>query len=330
MDYILQFANAHVLYILIPFLIVVLIIRMQWYKKTRFTYPLTSVLASSGFATTHPHTKIIGILRFVTLALLLILIAQPQYVDPKSNIHIEGIDIVLVMDVSGSMDLPHHSDDDRSRLQVAKKEAMHFIDKRSNDAIGLVIFGKDALSRCPLTADRYILKHLIHDLEMGVVDPDGTVLSTAILTAANRLKRSQAKSKIMIVLTDGEPSEHDSDPRQAIEIAKKLGIKIYTIGIGDNQEVLMRHPMYGIIPMKTTLNKPLLTLIARETDGRFFEAKNAHDMRQIYDTIDTLEKTELTTPIFSSVYDWFMPLLWAAFILLIIEIVLTSFIWFCV
>lgn len=305
-----------------------LFLRLKMHKGVRYIYPLTSLLTLKGFASSHPHKKIIGIIRFITLILLMLLIAKPQLIDPRSTVRVEGVDIVLLMDVSGSMDMPHHSDDNRSRLQVAKEEAVRFIDKRTNDAIGVVIFGNDALSRCPLTADKHILKQIIQELHIGVVDPDGTKLATSIVTAANRLKQSHAKSKIMILLTDGEPSEHDMDPEKALEVAKKLGIKIYTVGIGDNQELLVRHPLHGVVAYRTTLNKPLLTKIATETGGKFFEAKNAKEIRQIYDTIDTLEKTEISAPVFSKVLDWFMPLVWIAFILVLLEILLTSFVWF--
>ena len=154
------------------------------------------------------------------------------------------------------------------------------------------------------------------------------MLATALITGANRLKQSTAKSKIMILLTDGEPSEYDSDPKIAIEIAQKLGIKIYTVGIGDDQQVMMQHPLYGRFPVKTTLNKKLLTTIAQETGGKFFEAKKASDMRLIYDTIDRLEKTKIEAPIFTTYQDIFIPFIWILLGLLCMEIALRAFWWF--
>jgi Ca-activated chloride channel family protein len=253
--------------------------------------------------------------------MLVFLIAKPRLVDPRSTITIEGIDIMIVLDVSGSMSLPHCDGDNRSRLEVAKKEAIRFIQNRPNDAIGLVVFGNDALSRCPLTIDKMVLKHAIDEIEIGsLVSAEGTLLARAILTAANRLKQSQATSKIMIVLTDGEPSPNDSDPQTAIMAAQQLGIKIYTVGIGDNQQIMVSHPIFGIAtPFATTLNKELLTKIADQTGGKFFEAKNQNDMRHVYDTIDTLEKKKIEAPIFSNYVEWFMPLLWLCLALLSIE-----------
>jgi Ca-activated chloride channel family protein len=259
--------------------------------------------------------------------LLAFLIAKPQLVDNRSNIIVDGIDIMLVLDVSGSMQFQDYADDQRSRLQVAKDEALRFVNKRTNDAIGLVIFGKDALSRVPLTLDKKIINTLISTLEIGIIDPDGTVLSTAIVTAANRLKNSQAKSKVMILLTDGAPSENDTDPNLAIELAQKMGIKIYTVGIGSDEEQFIMHPLYGLIP-KPKINKTLLTKIAQETGGKFFLARNSKDMRAIYDTIDSLEKTTHETSLFNKYYDIFIPFVWTIIILLLAELLLSTTIWF--
>lgn len=328
MEYILRFAYAPVLYILVPLLCIVIWLRVRRRSGVRYRYPLSSLLAQQGATSRHPRSKILFAVRFILLALLVVLIAKPQLVDSRSKITIEGIDIVLVMDVSGSMMVPHHSDDDRSRLDVAKQEAIRFIEKRTNDAIGVVIFGNDALSRCPLTVDKTILKNIIAELEIGIVDPEGTVLSKGIITAANRLKHSKSKSKIMVVLTDGEPSPNDADPLIASTIAKELGIKIYTIGIGDNQQVFFNHPVFGRVPVSTRLNRPLLESFARETGGVFFEAKKPEDMRRIYDTIDTLEKNTIEAPIFTRYIDWFIPLVWCALALVCSELILTTFIWF--
>ncbi len=330
MDYLLGFAYGSLLYILIPALVILAWLRWRFYKGAVYLYPLTPSLRMRGYTTRHPHKKIVAVLRFLTLILLALLIAKPQLFDTRSTIKVEGIDIMLVLDVSGSMQAPHHSSDDRSRITVAKEEAIHFVQKRTNDAIGLVIFGNDALSRCPLTADKIIVRDIIHELDIGVIDADGTLLAKGIMTAANRLKNSNAKSKIMIVLTDGAPSENDLNPAVALEVARRLGIKIYTVGIGDNQEIMVRHPTHGLIVMRTVLNKPLLTQIAQETGGTFFEAKHPDDMRRIYDTIDKLERTEIEAPLFNNGIDWFMPLVWCALILILIECIATSLVWFSI
>lgn len=327
MEQVLHFAHQWALLILVPLLIIIACMRWKWRTGTRYRYTLTQTLKDRGATTSHPYRAILACLRFLTLLFLIILIAKPQWVDSRSKITVEGIDIILVLDVSGSMDYPHDEHDDRSRIFIAKEEAIRFVEKRENDAIGLVIFGKDALSRCPLTADKKILKDIIKDTNIGLLNAEGTVLARAMITGANRLRNSQAKSKIMIVLTDGEPTEDDLSPQIAIDIAKELGIKIYTIGIGAE---LLISDRFGRTFRMTGVNSTLLQKIARETGGQYFEAKRSDDMRKIYDTIDTLEKTSIETPIFTQYHDWFMPLLWLACGLLLIEIIASCLVWFSI
>ena len=172
-----------------------------------------------------------------------------------------------------------------------------------------------------------MLTSIVQETKIGIVNPDGTVLARAIVAAANRLKTSTAKSNVMIVLTDGEPSPEDIDPSIAIEIAKQLGIKIYTIGIGSDQERVVMHPLFGMITYPK-VNRELLENIAHQTNGKFFMATNAQDMRTIYETIDKLEKTEYEAPVYNKYYDIFMPFLWVLLIIMGIEILLSSTIWF--
>jgi len=263
------------------------------------------------------------------LFLLALLVAKPQLVDSRSNIMVDGIDIMLVLDASGSMQYQDYSDDERSRFEVAQEEAIRFSKKRTNDAIGLVIFGKDALSRCPLTLDKKIITDMVSGLKLGDIDPDGTMLATAVVTAVNRLKHSSAKSKIMILLTDGEPSPGDMNFSAAIEIAKKFNIKVYAIGIGTDQEGYVMHPFYGMIP-KPKVNSALLQQIARETGGVFFMAQDEHDMRHVYDTIDQLERTKHEAPLYSRYIDLVIPVLLLCIGLLFLEQLLLSFVWFSV
>ena len=204
---------------------------------------------------------------------------------------------------------------------------LRFVNKRTNDAIGLVIFGKDALSRVPLTLDKKIINTIIIRPRNWNHRSRRHRFDTAIITAANRLKNSKAKSRIMILLTDGAPSENDTDPNLAIVLAKKMGIKIYTVGIGSDEEQFMVHPLYGLIP-KPKINKALLTQIAHETGGKFFLARNSKDMRAIYDTIDSLEKTTHETSLFNKYYDIFIPFVWGVIILLFTELLLSTTIWF--
>lgn len=313
--------------ITIPLIIAAIFIRARYTKMVQVNYALADQLKAQGKTSRHPFRKIFFLMRLITLILLAAVAAKLQIVDSRSNIIIDGIDIMLVLDASGSMQFNDYGKDERSRFDVAKEEGIRFIEKRTNDAIGLVIFGKDALSRCPLTMDKKIVTDLIQELQIGVIDPDGTMLATAMVTAINRLRHSQAKSKIMILLTDGEPSPGDMDPTAAIEIAKKLDIKVYTIGIGSDKDDVFLHPLYGMVA-KPKVNTLLLKQIAHATGGRFFMAHNAQDMRSIYDTIDQLEKTKHEAPLYSRYFDLFWPLLGVVTALLLVQQFLATFIWF--
>jgi Ca-activated chloride channel family protein len=301
-DYILRFANQGIWFLSIPALCAVLLWHSMRSKSVYYRYPLTGQLGHAGVTGGYAYKKILYTVRVLILCLLALLLLKPQLVDTSSQIKVAGIDIMLVLDISGSMQFQDFEDDKRSRVEIAKDEAIRFIGKRDNDAIGLVVFGRDALSRCPATLDKPILTACVQDLQIGTVNPEGTVLATGLLTAINRLKDSKAKSKVIILLTDGEPSDGDIDPKIPLEIAKKLGIKIYTVGIGSDTPEQFMHPFYGIV-QKPCVNAQLLAHIATQTGGRFFMARSSHDMRDIYTTIDQLEKSNLQAPIFSKYYD---------------------------
>ncbi len=326
MEYFIRFAHLASFWWTLPLIVGVLTAR-RYGKFPFYLYPLADFLARQGQMRAPTHKKVFWIIRFLCLLILTILIAKPQLVDSRSSVHIDGVDIMIVLDVSASMQFQDYDDDKRSRFQVAKDEAMRFVDKRTDDALGLVLFGKDALSRIPLTMDKKLINSIIKTLELGIIDPDGTALATAIITAANRLKNSKAASKVMIVLTDGAPSEHDTDPALAIELARALGIKIYTIGIGSDEDQFIMHPFMGLIP-KPKINRPLLIKIAQETGAKFFLARNAKDMRAIYDTIDSLEKTSRETSLYNKYYDIFIPGVWIIIALMCTELLLSATIWF--
>lgn len=312
--------------ILLMALFLVMIARKYMHKAVVYRYSLGQLLKKKNI-TSYFHKKFFYFLRFLVLFLLALAVAKWQVVDSRSKVPVSGIDMVLVLDASGSMQFRDYDDDERSRFDVAKSEAIRFIEKRHSDALGLVLFGKDTVSRCPITFDKQMLKDVVNELKLGVIDSDGTMLITGIVTAANRLKHSQSKSKVMIVLTDGEPSEGDMDPSVGIEVAQKLGIKIYTVGIGNEQEQVFMHPMYGMVA-KPKVNKELLTKIARETGGHYFLARNAGDMRRIYDKIDALEKTEHEVPMFSLYYDLLAPFVAGVMALLFCELFFSTYVWF--
>lgn len=326
-DYFIRFFNGSWLYWLVPLVILAAIVRYTIKKQVTYRYSLGSFLSARRAGTRHPYKKILYGCRFLLLCVLALTAARPQLVDSRSQITVEGVDIMIALDLSGSMNSQDFENDPRTRIEIAQQEAIRFIQKRTNDAIGLVIFGADAISRCPITHDKKLLEAIVKQSSVGSINHDGTVLSTALITAASRLRNSKAKSKIIILLTDGEPSEGDMNPEKAIEVAQKMGIKIYTIGIGSDQPQIIQS-FFGPMRIPPTINSDLLKKIASHTKGQYFVARNATEMQAVYDTIDQLEKTEITTPLFSNQHEVGIWGILAAFVLVCSEIILSTFIWF--
>lgn len=324
--YSFRFEYLFFLYILMPLFCLLLLYRFFYYRPVQYAHSLVSFFVQNLTIISQKRDYILFFLRALILFVLILLIAKPQYIDQKTQIAIDGIDIMVVLDMSGSMELPDFDTQNRTRFAVAKEEAQRFIEKRIHDAIGLVIFAKFALSRCPVTFDKKLLESILAKLEIGFIDPGGTMINRALVAAINRLKTSQSKSKIIILLTDGESSEGDLDSNISIELAKKFSIKIYTVGIGSDQEEHVFHPLYGPIK-KPAVNRPFLTKIAQETGGKMFMAHNAEDMRAIYEIIDSLEKTSYDVPVFYNQLDLYeTPLLCILFLLLLESLsVLTIF-----
>lgn len=312
-----------VLYIGIPIWMLLCWYRFFYYRPLTYRYALTGYLRQQGKSNFN-IPRVLLLLRAVLLLVLLILVSRPRFVDYTRMVLMQGIDMVVALDVSGSMQCFDDTQDRRTRIEVAKTEAARFIKRRDQDAIGLVLFAHGAISRCPLTLDKHLLLSLVNGIELGVLDVRDTHLATGMLTAANRLKSSKARSKVIILLTDGEPSPDTSTVEQALEVLKKYGIKVYTIGIGNPQGGFVQHPWAGIVRTQTALNETLLRTIAQQTGGHYFEAHKPDDLRRIYDQIDSLEKTERELPMTVQYHEWFKPLLWFAIILITLEIGLAA------
>lgn len=328
MEWTFQFAYPYILYSLFPFVVLAAWYRYYRYKVPVYRYSMTSLLTEHGMTVQTPRRMILSMIRFIVLVGLILLIARPQLVDEKSKVHVEGIDIMLVLDVSGSMSWFDDPQDQRPRIDIAKEEAINFIRKRDNDPIGIVMFGVEAVSRCPLTLDKKMLESIVSDTVLGVINPNGTVLSQGVVTAVNRLRKSEAKTKIIILLTDGSPGPEDINPLYAIEAAKKYEIKVYTIGVGGKYGGLQKDGFGNIIPMGVSVNKQLLETLASQTGGKYFEAANQKDLHSIYSIIDSLEKTEYETNVYQNYRDFFQPFLWAFCILLFVGVLLATFVWF--
>lgn len=233
-------------------------------------------------------------LRMVAISLLLVALARPQRGAAGEEIRAEGVDIMLVIDVSSSM----LAEDFRpnNRLHVAKDVVSDFIGRRDNDRLGMTVFARHAITKTPLTLDHDILLTHLDDVDVGIV-PDGTAIGNAIASSVNRLKDSDAESRIMILLTDGENTAGEVDPVTAAELAKTFGIKVYTVGVGRGGLVPFpfRDPLYGTVyrDVEIPIDEESLEEIAGTTGARFFRARDADSLKAVYDEIDQLERTEL-------------------------------------
>jgi Ca-activated chloride channel family protein len=321
---VLRFIHLSFLYLLAPLTLLALMFRLRWYKKVVYVYALVDAAVKNNVHSSHPYKKVLAVMRLIVLLLVGLAALEPQLVDSTSRVKSQGIDIVIALDVSGSMRMTDFSDDDRSRLEIAKDEAINFVHKRHNDAIGMTIFGRDAVSRCPLTHDKKMVEYLIGNIDFTAVDEGATVLARGILVALNRLRSSTARSKIIVVLTDGEPTPSlDIAIATAITVAKEMGVKIYTIGIGGDKPVHI-----GWNQVMPGVNVELLQRIARETGGQFYLAHSRQGMRSIYEIIDKLEASDKEVPLFSRYEDLGGWCMWGALGVLLTEWLVSSTIWF--
>ena len=239
------------------------------------------------------------------------------------NSEIEGIDIMLAIDVSTSM---LAEDLKPNRLEAAKDVAAEFINGRPNDNIGITLFAGETFTQCPLTVDHAVLLDMIHNIKCGLIE-DGTAVGMGIANAVTRLKDSKAKSKVIILLTDGTNNKGDISPLTAAEIAKSFGIRVYTIGVGTNGMAPYPYPVGNTVQyvnMPVEIDEKTLTQIAGTTDGNYFRATSNSKLKEVYEEIDKLEKTKLNVKEYSKrdeEYQWFAL---AAFLCVLLEVLLRN------
>lgn len=262
-------------------------------------------------------------LRWVALSLMILAMVRPQRKWEEEKVKADALDIMLAMDISPSM---LSRDFDPDRLSVAKQVAIDFVEKRPHDRLGLVAFSAEAFTQCPLTTDRKVVQSFIRELTVGRLE-DGTAIGMGLATALNRLKESTSKSKIVILLTDGENNAGYISPLQAADLAQSLGVKVYCIGIGSEGYVMspaQRAPdgSYLFAPREMVFDTELLEKIADETGGKFYRAYSERDLEGIYDEIDRLEKTKIEVTRVQRSADYFSWFLTAAVCALLLELFL--------
>ncbi|HEX8514911.1 MAG TPA: VWA domain-containing protein [Bacteroidia bacterium] len=312
------------LFLLIPLLII-------WYIWKNRTYnPELRVSSLSGFEGVKPSAKQymrhgLFILRLAALSALILVLMRPQSRSSWKDVKTEGIDIVMSLDISSSMLAKDFKPD---RLEAAKDVAQDFIDSRPNDRIGLVIFSGESFTQCPLTSDHAVVKNLFSGIKTGMV-ADGTAIGDGLATAISRVKDSKAKSKVVILLTDGVNNSGAVAPLTAADIAKVFGVRVYTIGVGTMGKALSPVGMYpngqyefGYIDVN--IDEKSMTEIAEMTGGKYFRATDNKRLKEIYKEIDRMEKTIFEEKNFTNKAERFLPFAVTAAVLLLLEFILRN------
>ena len=316
---------AHPYFFLLLLLVPLAIWLYLWREKRPATFTLSTIGAFRGRMVSW-RTR----LRWLPFALALlaflsgvVALARPQSSNAYSTESTEGINIVLALDISGSM---LAKDLQPNRFEAAKSVAGEFVSSRPYDNIGLVVFAGESYTQCPLTTDHAVLLNMINGVEMGLVN-DGTAIGSGLATAVNRLKEIKEGSKVVILLTDGTNNSGTIAPVTAAEIAASFGIRVYTIGVGTMGEALYPIQTYlGVeyVSMPVEIDEASLKQIASATGGQYFRATDNNSLHKIYEEIDQLEKVKLKVESFTQKEELFPPYLWAALILLFAALLLRS------
>jgi len=301
------FQNPEMLWLL---LVIPAAAALYWYRRRRM---VTDVRYSSlePFKNSAPSLRerlrlAPAALRMLGLGCLVIALARPQSVSSREDITTEGIDIVLVLDISGSM---LAEDFVPNRLDAAKKVASEFIEGRTNDRIGLVVFSAESFTQCPLTTDYDVLRNLLSEVRNGMIE-DGTAIGLALANAVNRLKDSEAKSKVVILLTDGVNNRGEIDPITAAKIASTYKIRAYTVGVGaQGQAPYPVQTPFGVrkqlVPVE--IDEKTLQEVASITGGAYYRATDNQKLKAIYEEIDNLERTRIEVTAYRRTTDLFFP-----------------------
>lgn len=324
----MSWANPEFLWLL---LLLIPIIAFYVWKHLRKKNPSLLFSSTSELSSLKGNWRTYGIwvapvLQILAFCLIIIAIARPQYKNTTVERNAEGIDIVMSLDISTSMKA---EDLKPNRLEAAKGVAEDFVNKRISDRIGLVLFARKSFTMVPPTLDYDLLKRLLADVEMGVVE-DGTAIGMGIATAVNRLKESTAESKVIILLTDGQNNAGEIDPVTAADLAVSYDIKIYTIGAGTRGTAPypVKDPIFGnrYQNVEVNIDEEMLTQIADMTDGAYYRATDTKKLEEIYNQIDELEKTKIEEVIYTDIQDLYPRFIIPGILLLIISLISEQFV----
>ena len=321
----IQFANPElfVLFALVPILVVAYIFRLK-NQKAKIRLSTLSFLPNTSSDLKNWLRHLPFLLMLLALCAIFVALARPQSSLSWQDVTTEGIDIVITMDISGSM---LAEDLKPNRLEASKNVAMDFISNRPNDRIGLVTFSGESFTQSPLTTDHSVLKNLFKDVKNGMIE-DGTAIGLGLATAVNRLRDSDAKSKVVILLTDGFNNKGSVPPLTAAEIAREFGVRTYTIGLGTNG--LAPYPFktrFGTTTyqnVEVKIDEKTMQEIAQMTGGKYYRATNNRSLKAIYEEIDQLEKSKIEVTEYRKKKEEFFPFALIAGILLLVEFGLKS------
>lgn len=311
------------LLLLLPALLIIYIV---WRRRQHASLRVPSLLflrdVRGGLRVYLRHS--LFVLRLLALGLIIVALARPQSSSSWSEDRVEGIDIMLTMDISTSM---LAMDFQPNRVEAAKEVAMRFIANRPNDNIGLVVFAGESFTACPLTQDHATLINRLREMTPGMIE-DQTAIGSGLATAISRLKDSKTKSKVIILLTDGANNTGNISPKMAADLAKTFGISIYTIGVGSGagEAPYPIQTALGVVVrnMPVDLDEPTMRQIADVSGGAYFRATDNESLLAIYKKIDQLEKTKLSTRNYHTTYEEFFVFVLAAALLLLLEFILRS------
>lgn len=321
----IEFAHPKLLYLLL-----ILIPLAAWYffrrKRTTANLQISTTEAFMGVGKSYKYylLHLPFILRMGVIALLIIVLARPQSSNNWSDKDVEGIDIVMAMDISGSMIA---EDLKPNRLEAAKSVGVDFISSRPNDNIGIVVFAGESFTLSPMTTDKASLVSLMNNVSDEMIDADGTAIGMGLANAVNRIKDSQAKSRVIILLTDGSNNRGEVDPLTAADLAKTYNIRVYTIGVGTKG--LAPYPVRTVFGIqrqniKVDIDEKTLQAIADKTNGKYFRATDNKTLKAIYAEIDQMEKTKIQVTEYTKKQEEFLPYAICALLLLLLEVILRN------
>lgn len=322
-----RFANPQFLWLLLLVgLYLLMSLRFSGRMNAAISYPLVGLVRTVGGRGASWKRYVRTALRAAVLITLLLALARPQAGSGTESVLTEGIDIMLAVDVSGSM----RAEDFKplNRLAVAKEVVAGFVEGRVSDRIGMVVFASQSFTQCPLTLDHRVLIELLESVEIGMIDEESTAIGLGVATATNRLRKSDAESRIIILLTDGRNNAGEIDPITAAQAARALGIKIYTVAVGtpEGGPIPVHDPVWGTryVNAPTDIDEETLAEIADITGGIYFRAKTEGMLAEVYATIDELEKTKIEVKHFTTYTELGPRLIVLGLVLLLLDMLLSA------